>query len=190
MASVKEDPAAPNPGEAIADPQAHEERLPVTTAYRRANQIAGAAVALLGGALTYGGLSLGLTSRGVPGPGLFPTIIGTLLMVLGVALFLIALTGRLDRSEDTAVPDRIGVRRILVTLLASAIFVWAVLWVGYLIAMTLFVFALLTFVGGRKQVNSALIAVIFGVGSYFAFKFGLGLPLPMSALPFLHGLGL
>ncbi|TDL39692.1 tripartite tricarboxylate transporter TctB family protein [Arthrobacter nitrophenolicus] len=188
MGTLK-DPTAEEPAEVPATRE-HVDALPVTTAYRRANQIAGIAFALLGAGLTFGGLSLGLTVRGVPGPGLFPTIIGSLLLLLGVVLFCIALAGKLDRSEDASVPDSLGVRRILITLLSSAIFIWAVLWIGYLIAMTLYVFVLLSFVGARRRTNSALIALVFGVGSFVAFKYGLGLPLPSAALPFLRGIGL
>ncbi|KUM36368.1 tripartite tricarboxylate transporter TctB family protein [Arthrobacter sp. EpRS71] len=184
------EPPPDEPNEALVDVLEQTDPLPVTTAYRRANQVAGILFAMLGAGLTFGGLSLGLTVRSVPGPGLFPTIIGSLLIFLGVLLFFVAVLGKLDRSEDTSVPDRVGVRRILVTILASAIFVWAVLWAGYLIAMTLYVFALLSVVGGRRRINSALIAVIFGVGSFAAFKYGLGLPLPTAALPFLREMGL
>ena len=162
----------------------------MTTAYRRANQVAGIIVALLGASLTYGGLSLGLDKNGVPGPGLFPLIIGSVLVVLGLSLVGIAGLGRLDRSDDTLVPDRGGVRRILGTILATIIFIWSLAWIGYLLAMTLYVFILLVFVGGRKRTNSVIIAVIFGAASYATFKFGLGLHLPGSALAFLNSVGL
>ena len=164
--------------------------LPVTTAYRRANQVAGLIVAALGGAMTFGGLNYGLMRVGVPGPGLFPVIIGSMLFVLGLSLVGVATLGKLDRSDDTLMPDRVGIRRILLTVLATAVFIWALAWIGYMLAMTLYVLVLLVYVGGRRLLNSVIIAVVFGFGSFAVFTYGLGLQLPHSALPFLHAIGL
>jgi len=164
--------------------------LPITTGYRIANQVAGALIAIIGGATTLEGLRLGLDSGGVMGPGAFPSILGSILLVLGVVLFVMASVGRLDRSHDTALPDRGGVRRILITALATGVFLWALFWVGYTIAMTLYVFALLLFVGQRKWLSSAIISVAFGAITYFGFTVGLGLILPTSAFPFIRAIGL
>ena len=183
-------PESPSGVGELIDEFADPENLPVTTGYRIANQVAGALVTLLGGGMTAGGLSLGLTIAGVPGPGLFPTIIGSGMFALGITLFVLASMGRLDRSFDTEVPDRAGVRRIIITSVATGVFLWALLWIGYPLAMSLYVLALLRFVGDRKWLNSAIIAVVFGFGSWAGFSLGLGLPLPGSALPFLQAIGL
>lgn len=163
---------------------------PVTTGYRIAHQAAAATLVLIGGALVAGGLQLGLDRAGVPGPGLFPVIIGDLFVILGVALFVQAARGRLDRSDDAKMPDRMGVRRILITALATGLLLSALMWIGYLLAMTLYVFALLVFVGGRRVVGSIIIAVGFGAGSYYAFTLGLKLGLPHAAIGFLRMMGL
>ena len=168
-----------------------ESDLPVTTGYRIANQVAAAFFALVGAGMAWGGGGLGLAGpNGNAGAGLFPAVIGGLMAALAVIWFVQASLGRLDRSNDTQFPDRAGIRRILVTAVATGVFLWALLWIGYLLAMTLYVLALLVFVGDRKWWSSILIAVVFGAGSYYAFTVGLNLSLPRSAFPFISQLGI
>lgn len=168
-----------------------ESDIPVTTGYRIANQVAAAFFALVGAGMAWGGGGLGLAGpNGNAGAGLFPAVIGGLMAALSVVWFAQASLGRLDRSHDTQLPDRVGVRRILITAVATGVFLWALLWIGYLLAMTLYVLALLVFVGDRKWWSSAIIAVVFGAGSYYVFTLGLNLSLPRSAFAFLSQFGI
>ncbi|MCH1881913.1 tripartite tricarboxylate transporter TctB family protein [Agrococcus sp. ARC_14] len=168
-----------------------ETDLPVTTGYRIANQVAAALAVLIGAWMAWSALELGLVApNGTPGAGVFPLAIGTLFGVLGLAWFVLASLGRLDRSADTQFPDRAGIRRILITAVATGVFLWALLWIGYLLAMALYTLALLVLVGDRKWWSSAIIAAVFSAGSYYAFTVGLNLSLPRSAFAFISQFGI
>jgi putative tricarboxylic transport membrane protein len=158
--------------------------------YRLATLVAGALLALAGVALAVSSVGLGLVVGAVPAPGFFPTVLGLLLAALGVALVVQALWLRLRQGEDSYLPDLLGWRRLGYTAGATIGLLLVLEPVGYQVAMTLYVFGLLVLAGGRRLLPSAVIAVVFGVGTYVAFVYGLDLALPNASLPLLSRLGL
>lgn len=164
--------------------------IPVTTAYRRANQWGGVVVALLGLGLVWGGFDLGLMRGQALGPGMFPVLMGSLLIGLGLLLVLTATWGRMERSGDTLLPDSQGAKRLLWTAVLTIVLLWVFPWFGYQLSMTVYIFGMLVLVGARKIINSLIIALVFSVGSYWLFTAALGLYLPLSSIFFLRAIGI
>lgn len=158
--------------------------------YRLANVAAAALLAGAGVTTAVTTAGLGLGANGVPGPGFFPVLVGVTLVALAVAMLVQALRGRVQPGEDARLPDRLGARRLVYTAILTAAFLALLTYAGYQVMMTLYVFGLLTLAGGRRIISSAIIAVVFGVGSYLAFAYGLDLTLPNATLPLLSDLGL
>lgn len=163
---------------------------PISSGYRLTNGVAGAAIVALGGVFVTGALGMPLQVGNIPGPGLFPLILGSILSLLGLVLTVQSLLATLSRGEDSTLPDRQGNIRLLTTAVATGAFVWILGWLGYAISMALYVVALLVFVGGRKWWSSGIIAVVFAMGTYLLFTLALGLPLPTAYFPFLNAIGL
>jgi len=107
------------------------------------------------------------------GPGLFPTLVGALLVLLGAVT-----TGRAFALDGEAVP-RLYARPLGISLLAIVLFGLALQWLGLIAAV-----AVLVIVGAyaardvRPLENLALAAVMVGF-SVAVFVWLLGLPLPL-----------
>lgn len=164
--------------------------LPVTPAYLRANLVAGILIVALGAWLLLGGLALGLQRANVPGPGVYPVIVGGALVALGALLAVQAFTGHLERGEDSVPPDRAGAGRIVATIAGTLGFVVLLPMLGYTVTMSLYLAALLVFAGHQPWVRSSAIAVVFALASFVVFTEGLGLKLPASPLEILPLAGL
>jgi len=116
---------------------------------------------------------------GQPGPGFFPTGIGTVLLVAGFALVL-----RSRRGEPSGVqPDiQFGHTRIWVTLLALAGTAFALEPVGYLPTSAALLAVLLRCYGRTGWIATVLGAVAGAGLSWFFFHTLLGVSLPSGLL--------
>lgn len=116
---------------------------------------------------------------GQPGPGFFPTGIGAVLLVAGLALVL-----RSRRAEPPDVQQAIefGHTRIWVTLLALAGTAFALEPVGYLPTSAVLLAVLLRCYGRTGWIATALGAVAGAGLSWFFFRTLLGVPLPAGLL--------
>ena len=149
-----------------------------------------------------------------PGPGLFPTLVGTGLVCLAVIrMAQLALSLRPQKGHrstqvdptpaDTAVGqtpplagvdragpvDRTSVVRFVALSLAQIGYASLLLVLGFAIATTCLAFALLVILG-RRPVRALVEAVVAVTLLYLAFAPGLGVVLPTSSLPWLASLGL
>lgn len=106
------------------------------------------------------------------------------------ALGVLVVEGIDEEDDDIALPDRAGVRRValvVVVLILGAI-VLPVL--GYLLTMTLMLFAVMTLVSARRWWVAFIVAVVSAVASRFVFETLLGTALPHAAIDFLRMMGL
>ena len=116
---------------------------------------------------------------GQPGPGFFPTGIGTVLLVAGLALVV------RSRRADVSVAQpaiEFGHTRIWVTLLALAGTAFALEPVGYLPTSALLLAVLLRCYGRTGWIATVLGAVAGAGLSWFLFRTLLGVPLPPGLL--------
>lgn len=106
------------------------------------------------------------------------------------AIGVLVVDGIDEEDDDIALPDRRGVLRILIV--AGALVLAAILLpiLGYLIAMSLMLFAVMTLVSARRWWVALLIAVGVAVASRFVFADLLGTALPYSSIDLLRMIGL
>ena len=116
-----------------------------------------------------------------PGPGLFPMIIGIVLIATALGCLLQEILPR-KRGQDSAAPGGRNVRKTfqLMTLMIGYTFVLKTL--GFLISICAFLVIAIRIFGYRRWVPAlAMAAVIAGI-SYVSFVLWLKIPLPLGIL--------
>jgi putative tricarboxylic transport membrane protein len=119
-------------------------------------------------------LSLGLWSSFGPGPGFFPFALAIALGLLAVAWFVQSLRARPAETVDVDRGHAIVVLLSLVVLAATMNFL------GYQLAMFLFLMFQLKWRAGRSWALSLILALAGSVGVYHGFDQGLMVQLPKS----------
>lgn len=124
------------------------------------------------------------------GPKAFPRLLGAGLIVTAIVLLFEMLRAKktvpAQPVQKTAESE--SERRGVYFMIAGVV-VWTFLYLlvfeplGYVIATTIFLFALMAYFNRGKWVTNALTAVLFCVGSYWLFKV-LGVNLARGILPF------
>lgn len=160
---------------------------PVGKAVDRAQYLVVAVCVLVGAFLVYSALTLpgGYAKVDPVGPKLFPMVVGVGLLVLAAILALAiprGSKGEADAGEDID-PDRPSDWRTVGLLVA--IFIATILLVnplGWTITSALMFAGSATVLGSKHHVRNIVIGVVLGVGSFYAFYSGLGIPLPAGVL--------
>lgn len=133
----------------------------------------------LGGAAI---LQQALTMQSLPGmnvgPGLFPSIVGAGMAIMGVAL---AIQGWLvrDTPEDEAQP--LVTWFAIATVVALAATILAMPYLGFLVAGTLFAAGIVLLSGG-KWLSAVIFSPIAAATIYFTFTAIMRVPLPRGIL--------
>ncbi len=122
------------------------------------------------------------SGRGVNsyGPNFFPQAIACLLFLASAGLIYQALKGRVSASIESI--NKAGFVKASVTLALAIIYVFAMNFVGFFIATIAFLYAVMFYLGQRKQIVLTITAfsvagVIYGIFSVF-----LKIPLPEGIL--------
>jgi putative tricarboxylic transport membrane protein len=121
------------------------------------------------------------------GPKAFPRLLGVALLVTA-ALLLFEII-RKKRREPVRKPAEPKQSDRGVHLMIAGVAVWTFLFIlvfeklGFVIATTIYLFALMAYFNAGKWVTNAVTAVLFCVGSYWMFKI-LGVNLAQGILPF------
>jgi hypothetical protein len=144
---------------------------------RLSGLLAGLFFLLMGGGQIYlsfrlqGGLGV---SSAEPGPGLFPAMVGTL-MVLACTSHIaqVWFSERIDNGE----PERLPVDIFLVTA-SLAIFILLLTRAGFVAASFFLLFSTLTIYGLAGLLRRISIAAVGSMMAYFVFKLGLGVSFP------------
>ncbi|BDY28999.1 tripartite tricarboxylate transporter TctB family protein [Mycolicibacterium mageritense] len=151
------------------------------------------ALAALGAYVAVEATSLGLWTNLGPGPGLLPLILGVALFGLTAVWAVQSMAERRAASagdDHTEVAERLD-RPYILGVVGGLILLAALMEVlGFQISMAAFLFAELVFLGRQRWWLAAGVAAVGGFGIFALFDRVLALQLPMSALPFLSGLGL
>jgi putative tricarboxylic transport membrane protein len=120
-----------------------------------------------------------------PGPGVFPITLSILLLISGVAWFIVGKRGPEGKSE-AAKTDRRDIFKTLSTPLKivgiTALLILVFNRVGYLVASSLYIFILLFWVSRYRIVVSVLLALSIGIGSWYFFEKILAVQLPKGFL--------
>lgn len=125
-----------------------------------------------------------------PGPGFFPFWLGVALAVL-VLIWLIQVSRPSGRpKEEALLPERSGIVRILTIVAALGAMAGVMDWLGFQVAMFLFLGFLLRILGRQKWGMTLVVAVLGSVGVYHVFGRYLDVQLPAASVGFLAQLGL
>jgi tripartite tricarboxylate transporter TctB family protein len=145
----------------------------------RADQVAGAAFILLGIAVFALSGDLPFGRLGAPGAGMMPKLMAGLMMAFAVIIMIV-------RTDDKAFADIDWSDRwhavLLVGITAAAVFLYQRL--GFLITMSLLVFALLVVVERRNPLRAAAYAIGLTLFAYWLFGIALKAPLERGLLWF------
>jgi putative tricarboxylic transport membrane protein len=139
---------------------------------------AGAVIALVGIVALAAAWRLEFWSDFGPGPGFLPAALGAALAVMGPAVALASLTARRPSR-----PPSSSLRKPLIVTGMMAAYLVLLNVLGFLVATSVFLFALLRWVESRGSGQAAVLAVCIAAGLYFLFAVLLETPLPSGGLP-------
>ncbi len=121
----------------------------------------------------------------------FPLMVGGIMLVVSLILVWQQFRPVAAGSEETAVDDEIDIdvenafqdwQATLVVIGAVFAFIVAFEPLGFVIAITLFLFGLSTFFSPKQWLSNLTVAVCFAVGAYVLFTQGLSVQLPNGPL--------
>lgn len=119
------------------------------------------------------------------GPRVFPYTIGTVMVVLAVALAISALAGdrgEVEGGEDVDLDvkaDWLTVGRLVGVLVLT---IATVGWLGWALTGAILFAGSAWALGSRTQVRDAIVGLVLAVASWYAFYVGLGIPLAPGVL--------
>ena len=136
-------------------------------------------------------LSSTLPSNGEkPGAGFFPICVGVALLTLSLLWFTQSLRRRVIREDDSSLPDRKGLIHILLSCGIVIAFGLVVQAVGFVIPFALALGILFRVVAKRRWVFTIVTSIVTTVLVAVLFRIALGVPLPVSPVPFLAAIGI
>lgn len=116
------------------------------------------------------------------GPGYFPTILGWLMALLGIAIALPAMSAKAPIVKV----DRIGWRGLIIVLGAVVIYALTLLRLGFVVSLVLLMVISAMASDEFNWKETIISTIVLGIFSYFAFVKGLELQFPVWP-PFLTG---
>ena len=118
-----------------------------------------------------------------PGPGFFCVWMSIITSVLSIALFLqSSLSKDLFSDAEDLIPERAGILRIVLILVALIFLTVFLTILGFRISMLLFLALLPTALGARNWLMISLFALAGSFGIFHVFYYWLKLPLPVGVL--------
>ncbi|GAB3263753.1 tripartite tricarboxylate transporter TctB family protein [Arthrobacter pigmenti] len=151
-------------------------------AYFRANLAGALASTGFGIAIIIAASGYDFTVGQLPGPGMYPMLIGIAMTVLGTIWVMGTWIGRYPPDAETgSPPERNALVRSLLAVLIIVGFVFALRPLGYPISSAVLVSVLVLL--GRGTVRKALLSgPLFAIASYLLVTTALGVPLPLGIL--------
>jgi putative tricarboxylic transport membrane protein len=155
---------------------------------RQADRVIFVCILVLAGVYLYATEQLPSLEIGDPlGPKAFPRLLGVVLVITAGILLLEMIRARrrvTERPATETVPHSRGAY-----IVVAAVVVWTFLYIlvfeslGYVLATTIYLFALTSYFNAGKWTTNAFSSVLFCLGSYWMFKV-LGVSLAQGVLPF------
>jgi hypothetical protein len=160
----------------------------------RVDSITGACAAAVGAFALWQATGLSMFVKGVPGPGLFPLLVSSVLLLLGLMLFVQgvrqrprATVGQVPDSPDSA-PERLidpaDLRRPAVVLVGYAATVPLLTLIGFVPASVVLIGYVLLVVDRRRGWAPLLAVVAIPIATFELFAHALDLRLPVGPLGF------
>jgi len=117
-----------------------------------------------------------------PGPGLYPLLLGTLILLSSLGTSLELMFRRFEKEGDAIWPRGASGRRLLFVLAASLAYGLLLPYLGHPFIATLVTLVVLQVMGVRSWPRKITLALLIGIGSYYLFGKLLAVPLPMGVL--------
>jgi len=153
----------------------------------RSEALIGAGFALLGGLMLRVGLAMPALDHIEVGPGLFPAIVGGLMLAAGLGLGVRALALAVPGPEGGLAPARPGL--FLAYLLAPLAYLALTPWLGFVVT-ALAVVATLARLAGASHLRAAVLGLVMALVVHLLFAKVMRVPLPygfgerlLAALP-------
>ena len=125
------------------------------------------------------------TSASGIGAGLFPTIIGVVLIFISVMLIIEVLRGRRGEPEDDEGDidtSKLAAWQLLLTIGAVIFFMLTIEVIGYILSSAVTFWAVAFAMGARRHIRSGAIALILSLAIYLLFTQVLRIDLPTGML--------
>lgn len=152
-------------------------------------QLAGLLFAALGAFLMLQGTALKLEGEFGPGPGFMAFVVGLVLLSTSLLWVLNVSLGAPTAFAAGALPDRLGLVRVLATVGALLLLAALMTAVGFRIAVFGFLIAVLFVFGRDHPLLKVAVALLFSFGLFELFERVLRVPLPRASLEALASLG-
>lgn len=118
------------------------------------------------------------------GPRAYPAMIGIGLLIAAAMIFLETRRAARAPVDDVEAPALLPSRKVLIAIAGTLVFVLLFEPLGFLLASSVYLFAMMTaFHPGRHAVNAA-VAIGFTLAAYLLFQHLLGVSLPGGVLAF------
>ena len=118
-------------------------------------------------------------------PYAFPYVIGTVLLLLGVALAVATARGNQPEAEDGEDIDLSSPSDWRTVGLLGLVFIANILlidWLGWAITGAILFAGSAWVLGSRHQVRDVVVGAVLSVGTWYGFYVGLGIPIPAGIL--------
>lgn len=138
---------------------------------------AGGLVAVIGIIAIHAAWSLEFWSDFGPGPGFFPLLLGSGLILMGAVVGVGGWSGRKGESESSA-----SFRKPLVVAGVMAVYLAVLEFLGFAVATALFLFTLIHWVESRNAWQALALAIFITLGLHLLFDSLLKTSLPLGIL--------
>jgi hypothetical protein len=156
----------------------------------RALQLASVVFVAIGAVQMFAGWNLKLSGLYGPGPGFFPFVIGTALVISAAAWLVQVTLGLHDASEVELETDRRGLRNVALVMAALVAFGVAMPLIGFNLSMLLLLLALMFGFDRSHVIAKLILSVGLSFGVHYVFETALRVPLPYASIQALRALGL
>ena len=175
----------------VPEAEVAEESHPVPDGvYYRANAIVALIVAGVSLFLVFSGLGYGFWDGEKPGPGFFPICVGLALLALALLWLMQSLRRRIVREDDSSLPDRKGHMNIVLSTAIVIAFGLIVQVIGFAIPFAFALGILFRVVARRRWLFTIVTSLVTTIAVALLFRMALGVPLPLSPVPFLAAIGI
>jgi putative tricarboxylic transport membrane protein len=138
---------------------------------------------IIGIMISIGAASIKIGSLNHPGPGLFPLLVGCLIILLSSLQLIIELLSS-SNSEKTIShwPHKNGLKRVIAVLVLLICYMALLKYLGFLLCTFIFLIALLRFVDKKNWKYTIVSSLTISALSYLFFKVLLKINLPLGLL--------
>lgn len=121
------------------------------------------------------------------GPRAYPAVLGVCLLVAAVMIFFETRRRKLageTESEETSFAALLPSNKVMLAIAMTFVFISLFEWLGFLLASSLYLFAMMYVFHPGRHMTNALVAILFSACTYVVFHHLLGAGLPAGLLSF------